>query len=119
LRWDVLLLALLGRVGHAFYGQCRDSIHPCSHVIGNFLVVREIPTMGLEVGSTHYYGKVLVQWYFVRSHERRLASREHDMIDDELNVAASLPSAGSLANGKRSIVKILLALNLNYNGTTT
>jgi hypothetical protein len=49
---------------------------------------------GLEVGLAQY-GTVLVQWYVVHSHERRLAE---GMIDDEVKVCLNFYSHACLQN---------------------
>jgi hypothetical protein len=54
-------------------------------VIGRFFV-GETPTLGPRVGLAQY-GTVLVQWYVMHSHERRLPG---SMTDDEFEICFEL-----------------------------
>jgi hypothetical protein len=87
-RWALLLLALLERAyagtGRANLSWLVPGMHSFLHVIGRFKLVKLQPLRRCGLAQ---YGTVLVQWYVVHSHERRLAG---GMIDEEFEVCFEL-----------------------------
>jgi hypothetical protein len=88
----LVLLALLewadARTGRAYLSWTVPGMHSCLFACHWKVLVGETPTLAsCGVLGLALYGTVLVQWYVVHSHERRLPG---SMIDDEFEVCFKL-----------------------------
>jgi hypothetical protein len=101
-----------GRVRQIFLGHRRECIHSCLHVIGR-LLVGETPILASIYVGLAQYGTVLMQWFVLHSHERRLAV---SMIDDEFEVCFKFLLSVVLAQRRLLGVPVRVYLPVNIPG---